>query len=148
MKLAGRALTRAILTADVVALTIPRYVEYLHLSYGARNALLAPHGSFEDVAVPSFGLPAGRRKIMAFGKWGTYKTVDMLVQAYQELLQRGYQDIELVLAGTDSPNSAGYMAGVAISYDDIPNLTLTGYVAEEDVSTFAVHDAARSGLTW
>src|SRR5664279_2235924 len=89
MKLAGRVLTRAILTADVVALTIPRYVEYLHASYGAKNALLAPHGSFEDVAVPAYGVPAGRRKVMAFGKWGTYKTVDMLVEAYQELLQRG-----------------------------------------------------------
>ena len=134
MKLAGRVLTRAILTADVVALTIPRYVEYLHTSYGAKNALLAPHGSFEDVAVPAFGVPAGRRKIMAFGKWGTYKTVDMLVEAYQELLQRGYQDIELVLAGTDSPNSAGYMADVASRYSDVPHLTLTGYVAEQDVA--------------
>ena len=134
LKLAGRALTRAILTADVVALTIPRYVEYLHTSYGAKNALLAPHGSFEDVAVPVFGVPAGRRKIMAFGKWGTYKTVDVLVAAYQELLQRGYQDLELVVAGTDSPNSAGYMAGVATRCADVPNLTFTGYVAEEDVA--------------
>jgi len=134
MKLAGRVLTRAILTADIVALTIPRYVEYLHASYGAENALLAPHGSFEEVPVPAFGVPAGRRKIMAFGKWGTYKTVDMLVAAYQELLERGYEDIELVLAGTDSPNSAGYMAGVATQYADVPNLTLTGYVAEEDVA--------------
>ena len=134
LKLAGRVLTRAILTADIVALTIPRYVEYLHTSYGAKNALLAPHGSFEDVAVPAFGVPAGRRKIMAFGKWGTYKTVDMLVEGYQELLQRGYTDIELVLAGTDSPNSAGYMADVASRYSDVPHLTLTGYVAEQDVA--------------
>src|SRR5664279_2947306 len=58
----------------------------------------------------------------------------MLVQAYQELLQRGYQDIELVLAGSDSPNSAGYMAGVAAAYADVPGLVLTGYVAEADVA--------------
>ena len=134
MKLAGRTLTRALLTADLVALTIPRYVEFLQQSYGATNAILAPHGSFEEVAVPSFSIPDGRRRIMAFGKWGTYKTVDMLVDAYRELLDRGYHDLELVLAGSDSPNSAGYMAGVATAYADVPDLVLTGYVAEEDVA--------------
>ncbi|TFD30663.1 glycosyltransferase [Cryobacterium cryoconiti] len=134
MKFAGRILTRALLRADLVALTIPRYVEYLQESYGAKNALLAPHGSFEEVAVPSFGIPAGRRRILAFGKWGTYKTVDVLVEAYQELLRRGYRDLELTLAGTDSPNSAGYMASVADRFAALPNLVLTGYVAEDEVA--------------
>lgn len=134
MKFAGRILTRALLRADLVALTIPRYVEYLQESYGAKNALLAPHGSFEEVAVPSFGIPAGRRRILAFGKWGTYKTVDVLVEAYQELLRRGYTDLELTLAGTDSPNSAGYMASVADRFADLPDLVFTGYVAEDEVA--------------
>ncbi len=134
LKAAGRLLTRALLRADLVALTIPRYVEFLQRSYGARNAILAPHGSFEEVAVPSFDVPPGRRKIMAFGKWGTYKTVDMLVDAYRILLDRGYDDLALVLAGTDSPNSAGYMAGVAARHADLPHLEFTGYVAEEDVA--------------
>ena len=134
MKFAGRILTRALLRADLVALTIPRYVEYLQESYGAKNALLAPHGSFEEVAVPSFGIPVGRRRILAFGKWGTYKTVDVLVAAYQELLRRGYRDLELTLAGTDSPNSAGYMASVAERFADLPDLVLTGYVAEDEVA--------------
>ncbi|WP_442514412.1 hypothetical protein, partial [Pseudomonas promysalinigenes] len=110
MTLAGRILTRALLRADIVALTITRYVEFLRDSYGATNALLAPHGSFEEIAKPSFGVPPGRRTIMAFGKWGTYKTVDLLVEAYRILLARGYDDLRLVLAGTDSPNSPGYMA--------------------------------------
>lgn len=134
MKFAGRILTRALLRADLVALTIPRYVEYLQESYGATNALLAPHGSFEEVACPSFGIPDGRRRILAFGKWGTYKTVDVLVEAYQELLDRGYDDLELVLAGTDSPNSAGYMQSVAERFSDLPDLIFTGYVAEEEVA--------------
>jgi glycosyltransferase involved in cell wall biosynthesis len=134
MTVAGRILTRALLLADLVALTIPRYVEFLQSSYGATNALLAPHGSFEEVAVPSFNIPAGRRRILAFGKWGTYKTVDVLVEAYQELLNRGYTDLELVLAGTDSPNSAGYMASVAERFADLPHLEFTGYVAEDEVA--------------
>ncbi len=133
LKLAGRILTRALLRADYVALTIPRYVEYVRQSYRAKNVLLAPHGSFYDVKPPSWDLVAGRRKIMAFGKWGTYKTVDVLVEAYRELLNRGYTDLELVLAGTDSPNSAGYMANAAKQYADLPHITFPGYIEEGDV---------------
>ena len=70
---------------------------------------------------------------MAFGKWGTYKTVDMLLTAYRKLLARGYDDVELVIAGTDSPNSKGYLAGIQQSCQDVPNVIFTGYVAEEDV---------------
>ncbi len=134
MTLAGRLLTRALLRADIVALTIPRYVEFLRDSYGATNAVLAPHGSFEEIATPSFGIPTGRRAIMAFGKWGTYKTVDPLVDAYRVLLDRGYDDLRLVLAGTDSPNSPGYMAEAAQRYADVPHLEMPGYIAEEDVA--------------
>lgn len=133
MTSAGRALTRALLRADLVALTIPRYVEFLREEYGANNAVLAPHGSFEDVAMPTFSVPPGRRTIMAFGKWGTYKTVDMLVEAYRELLARGYDDTRLVLAGTDSPNSAGYMESAAQRYADVPHLEFPGYIAENEV---------------
>lgn len=134
MELAGRALTRAILQTDYVALTIPRYVEFLRSSYGAENALLAPHGSFEEIDEPQFGPPdEGPRQILAFGKWGTYKTVDVLVDAVRELAGRGYTDLELVIAGTDSPNSKGYLAGVEEGCQDMANVTFTGYVEEDDV---------------
>ncbi len=134
MNAAGRFLTHAILRTDYVALTIPRYVELLRDSYGATNALLAPHGSFEEIAEPHFGPPEeGPRKILAFGKWGTYKTVDVLVEAFRQLIDRGYDDLELVIAGTDSPNSKGYLAGVAAGCEDLDNVVFTGYVEEEDV---------------
>ncbi len=134
MSSAGRALTKAILAADYVALTIPRYVEFLRDSYSADNAILAPHGSFEEITEPSFGIPDEKsRKILAFGKWGTYKTVDVLVESFRQLLDRGYDDLELVIAGTDSPNSPGYLAGVAEGCQDLSNVVFTGYVAEEDV---------------
>jgi len=134
MNLAGQALTRIILQSDYVALTIPRYVELLQDRYGATNALLTPHGSFEEIAEPTFGIPAGVRKILAFGKFGTYKTVDVLVDAVRMLIERGYDDLQLVIAGTDSPNSPGYLEGVRKGCRDLDNVVFTGYVEEEDVA--------------
>jgi len=135
MDTAGTALTKVMLQADYVALTIPRYVELLRDRYGADNALLTPHGSFEEIDEPSFGIPkSGPRRILAFGKWGTYKTVDVLVEAYRDLLRRGYTDLELVIAGTDSPNSPGYLAGVQRSCEDLDSVVFTGYVEEDDVA--------------
>jgi len=134
MNLAGQALTRVILQSDYVALTIPRYVELLQERYGATNALLTPHGSFEEIDEPTFGIPDGPRKILAFGKFGTYKTVDVLVDAVRLLMARGYDDLELVIAGTDSPNSPGYLDGVKQGCADLDNVVFTGYVEEEDVA--------------
>ncbi|MGL4305988.1 MAG: hypothetical protein ACRCSF_07520, partial [Mycobacteriaceae bacterium] len=101
MQRAGRLLTWALLRANFVAVTIPRYVEFLQESYQAKNVLLAPHGSFSELSEPVFGPIEGPRKILAFGKWGTYKTVDGLIEAFMELQKRGYSDIELVIAGSD-----------------------------------------------
>ncbi|MBK6794434.1 MAG: glycosyltransferase [Anaerolineales bacterium] len=133
IRLFGNIVTRFILTADWVAVTIPKYVEILEKNYGAKNVLLAPHGSFEEPTntEPST-LPGGNPTVMTFGKFGTYKTVDLLVEAHAELLKK-HPDMRLVIAGTDSPNSAGYLQGVRNKYAQVPNVEYTGYVAEEDV---------------
>ncbi len=39
-----------------------------------------------------------------------------------------------MIAGSDSPNSPGYLAGVQEEHRDLPGLVLTGYVAEEAVA--------------
>ena len=134
MRLGGSLATRSLLDSDRVAVTIPKYVEILRAKYGARNVLLAPHGAFEDTfPEPNFDLPPGPRQIMAFGKFGTYKKVEMLLDALRILEAHGCADLEVVIAGTDSPNAAGYLAGVQSRYADLPNVRFTGYVAEEDV---------------
>lgn len=129
-RLAGQALTRALLRSDLVALTLPNYVETLRERYGAPNAFLAPHGTFNDFQPPA-PLPEGR-VVMTFGKFGTYKKVDELLEAHRLLLERD-PDVKLVVAGSDSPNAKGYLAGMQAKYANLPNVTFTGYVAEEDV---------------
>lgn len=132
----GWLITHLILRANLVAVTIPKYVEILEKRYKAHNVLLAPHGSFETAAEPpSFLIPEGPLRIMTFGKFGTYKRVETLVEAF-DLLQRQKQAdaLELVIAGTNSPNAPSYLETMAERYAQVPNVRYTGYVAEEDVS--------------
>ena len=82
----GWLITHLILRANLVAVTIPKYVEILEKRYKAHNVLLAPHGSFETAAEPpSFLIPEGPLRIMTFGKFGTYKRVEALIEAFKLL---------------------------------------------------------------
>ncbi len=87
IRLFGTVVTWLVLRADLVALTIPKYVETLEAKYKADNVVLAPHGSFDETTLPSFDLPDGPMQIMTFGKFGTYKRVEGLIEAFK-LLKR------------------------------------------------------------
>ena len=129
----GNLVTRFLLMADLVAVTIPKYVEILESKYGATNVLLAPHGSFEEPThTAPITMPDGCPTVMTFGKFGTYKKVDLLIESHAELLQN-HPNMRLVIAGTDSPNAAGYLKGMQEKYAHVNNVEYTGYVAEEDV---------------
>ncbi|WP_412027212.1 glycosyltransferase [Deinococcus yunweiensis] len=127
----GRLFTRALLASTLVATTMPRYVKLLRERYGAQNVFLAPHGTFQ-VPQPPEPLPA-RPTVMAFGKFGTYKRVEVLLRAHEILLGRDPQ-VQLVIAGSDTPNAPGYLAGVQQAHAHVPNVTFTGYVAEDAVA--------------
>ena len=129
----GTSLTRFVLASDVVAVTIHKYVEILEQKYKAKNVVQIPHGAFETPPEPSYDLPKGPKQVMAFGKFGTYKKVEVMIDAVERIRQRTQEDIEIVIAGTDSPNTPGYLESVAKKYAHVKQLRFTGYVAEEDV---------------
>jgi len=129
----GKMFTRLLLRADLVALTIPKYVEILTEKYDAENAFLAPHGTFDELPQPDLDLPNGPLQVMTFGKFGTYKKVEKLIEAFAQVQERLGQPVELVIAGTDNPNVRGYLENMREKYAHVPNIRYTGYVAEEDV---------------
>ena len=133
IRLSGNVITRFLLTANRVAVTIPKYVEILESTYGAKNVILAPHGSFDEPTnTQPNTMPGGVPNIMTFGKFGTYKKVEILLEAFESLLP-DHPGAKLVIAGTDSPNMKGYLDGVKAQYAHVPNVHFTGYVSEEDV---------------
>ncbi|MFC4094299.1 glycosyltransferase [Euzebyella saccharophila] len=129
----GTNLTKFILASDIVAVTISKYVSTLEKKYKAKNIALIPHGSFETPPLPNFNLPEGPKQIMAFGKFGTYKKVEVLIEAVEVIRSRTHENIEIVIAGTDSPNTPGYIEEMMKKYSHVDQLRFTGYVAEEDV---------------
>ncbi|WP_099023234.1 glycosyltransferase [Mycolicibacterium palauense] len=137
----GGLVTRMVLAANKVCVTMPQYVDVLSDRYGARNVYLAPHGSFEQPD-PVVREPAGMPSLLAFGKWGTYKRLEVLLDAHAILRSQGV-DVEVVVAGTDSHNAVGYLEGIEEKYRGVPGISFTGYVAEEDVpGVFGAADVA------
>jgi glycosyltransferase involved in cell wall biosynthesis len=133
-RLIGETLTKLILRSDRVVVLVPRFASILREKYGASNVYLVPHGIFEaGLEEPSTSDDPPVPTIMAFGKFGTYKRIEPLIGAFRTLREGGMPDLQLVIAGSDSPNSKGYLKSVEQSQPDLDGITFTGYVAEEDV---------------
>ncbi|MGJ8548067.1 glycosyltransferase [Winogradskyella wichelsiae] len=131
----GTNLTRLILQADTVAVTMQKYVNILEIKYLAPNVKLIPHGTFEIAAEPSYRLPKGPMQIMTFGKFGTYKKVEGMIEAVGLVRAKTGLDLEVVIAGTDNPNVPGYLAKVQEDYKHVSQVRFTGYVEEHEVPT-------------
>ncbi len=130
----GSMLTRVLLKADLVAVTMEKYITILKEKYNANNVVLIPHGTFE-LASEFVQKPIAKEpmQIMTFGKFGTYKKVEPMIDAVIRVRTKLGIPLEVVVAGTDNPNVPGYLEGVKLKYKDIPNIRFTGYVEEEDV---------------
>ncbi|MDX6184104.1 glycosyltransferase [Flavobacterium sp. Fl-77] len=129
----GTNITRCILKANKVAVTIHKYVDVLNAKYHTKNVMLIPHGTFESVKNPNFEIKSGPKQIMAFGKFGTYKKVEILIEAVEIVRKTNPEKLEVVIAGTDSPNTPGYLDGVQEKYKNVDGIIFTGYVEENDV---------------
>ena len=129
----GTSLTKLILQADTVAVTMQKYVDILEDKYGVKNVKLIPHGTFEIPEEPDYKLPEGPLQIMTFGKFGTYKKVEGMIEAVALVRASTGLNLEVVIAGTDNPNVPGYLAKVQEDYKNIPQVRFTGYVEEYEV---------------
>ena len=129
----GSCLTRLILQSDQVAVTIKKYVEVLEKKYKTSKVSLIPHGTFELPEEPNFEETSEVLRIMTFGKFGTYKKVEAMIDAVELVRTRTGKQVEIVIAGTDNPNVKGYLAGVQEQYQHVSDLVFTGYVEEKDV---------------
>jgi glycosyltransferase involved in cell wall biosynthesis len=137
----GTTLTKLILKTDLVAVTMDNYVTTLKDKYKVDHVKMIPHGTFEVPDKPSQKLPEGPLKIMAFGKFGTYKKVESMIKAVEIVRKETGLDLEIVIAGTDNPNVPGYLANAKETFKHVPQLNFTGYVEEIDVAPLFTESA-------
>ena len=137
----GTTLTKLILKSDLVAVTMEKYVTTLVDKYKVDNVKMIPHGTFEIPDSPTQELPEGPLKVMTFGKFGTYKKVESMIEAVEIVRKETGLDLEIVIAGTDNPNVPGYLANAKETYKHVPQLHFTGYVEEVEVEPLFTESA-------
>ena len=131
----SRTMMRLILASGSTAVTLPSYVRLIKQRYGAERVSHVPHGSFYTLPSPKPLPTSGPIRILTFGKFGTYKIVDTLLDAFWGLQQDNpKRDLELIIAGTDNPNARGYLARTEARLHDRKGVRFTGYVPEEAVA--------------
>lgn len=129
---AGAVATRMLLLSNSVSVLMPGYRKILNDRYGRDNVHLRAHGILaRRPEFPDFsrrGDPAHR--ILAFGKWGTYKRLELMIEAFT-LISEKLPGVELVIAGGDHPQAAGYTESIRQQCAGNEHIRFLGYVAED-----------------
>ena len=134
-RFAGAVATRMLLLSNSVSVLMPGYRKILNDKYGRDNVHLRAHGLLaRRPEFPDFsrrGTPAHR--ILAFGKWGTYKRLELMIEAFK-LLAPKVPEAQLVVAGGDHPQAAGYVESVKQENAGNPQIEFRGYVPEDELA--------------
>jgi len=133
-KVGGFLATQLLLFANSVSVMLPAYKNVLIEKYGHGAVYVRRHGIFSSR--PEYPNLAQRgnpeHRILAFGKWGTYKRLETLLEAFELVVER-CPEARLVVAGTDHPKTPGYLKRVQEKYRSRPEVSFVGYVAESEI---------------
>lgn len=127
---AGSIATRLLLRAHSLSVLLERYRRTLVEHYGATRVGVRPHGTLGEPHAPNTLLrPPNEFRILALGKWGRYKRLDLLLEALPKVVA-AVPHATLLIAGCDHPNRPGYLASVAQKCGSNPNVKFLGYLDE------------------
>ena len=134
-RVAGAVATRILLMANSVSVLLPAYRRTLMGKYRGENVHFRAHGILS--ARPQYpdlsqrGNPEHR--ILVFGKWGTYKRLELMLEAFAKVAAR-MPEARLVIAGSNHPMAPGYIESLAARCANNPRIAFTGYVEEQDIA--------------
>jgi glycosyltransferase involved in cell wall biosynthesis len=132
-RVAGGIATRVLLLSNSVSVLMPGYRKILMEKYSGENVHVHPHGILaQRPEYPDFSRRGNPHRILAFGKWGTYKRLESLIAAFGQVSAR-VPSAKLIIAGTDHPRAAGYVGSLAKKLENDPRVEFTGYVAEHQL---------------
>lgn len=129
---AGRAATKLLLQADDVTVLLPSFRSELLQRYkvNPQRVHFRPHGifsrSYEPPPIPS---PQAEQIVLAFGYWGTYKRLELLLESWHKIREE-VPTAKLVIAGIDHPSTPGYLHSLKENYANDSTIKFLGYVPE------------------
>ena len=133
-RVGGFLATQALLFSNSVSVLLPAYRDVLRKKYGRGVVYVRKHGILtgkpEYPAFAQRGNPTHR--VLAFGKWGTYKRLEPMIQAFW-IASKRVPNMELLIGGMDHPKAPGYLSSVAEQCRDLHNIKFLGYVPEDAV---------------
>jgi len=128
-RIAGSVATRIVLMANSLSVLLPAYRRTLVEKYRGENVHFRAHGILSArPEYPDFSLRT-RPTILVFGKWGTYKRLELLLEAFNSV-RRQIPDVRLIVAGADHPMAPGYVQSIAELCKGDSQIQFTGYVDE------------------
>jgi glycosyltransferase involved in cell wall biosynthesis len=133
--MAGSIATRVLLMANSVSVLLPAYRRTLIQKYRGENVHFRAHGILSArPEYPDFSQRGNpEHRIVAFGKWGTYKRLELLMEAFAQVSEQ-MPSVRLIVAGSNHPMTPGYVESVAERYEGASNIEFTGYVPEEKIA--------------
>jgi glycosyltransferase involved in cell wall biosynthesis len=132
---AGKLATRFTLAANDVSVLLPSFRDDLQKNYGvaAKNVQARPHGTFHDAdetAPQQITTLATEPVVLAFGYWGTYKRLELVLEAMERVRQQ-VPGAMLVVAGASHPSTPTYIADLSSKWKGCKWVKFAGYVAED-----------------
>jgi len=130
----GWLATHLLLSANSVSVLMPAYRRTLDEKYRRGRVSAKSHGIFAGKPDPPDFSRRGNptHRILAFGKWGTYKRLELLIEAFHRVAKT-LPDVELIVGGGDHPKTAGYIRSMAQQHAS-DRISFLGYVAEESIA--------------
>jgi glycosyltransferase involved in cell wall biosynthesis len=125
---------------DAVCVLLPEYAALLRSRYGI-NARVMPMGTLGTPKSPLARPAASSRTLLAFGHFGSYKRLEVVIEAVRELNAEG-EEVKLIVAGTDSRQAPGYLAGIRRQCADASGIEFLGYVPEREIPALFEQGAA------
>jgi glycosyltransferase involved in cell wall biosynthesis len=132
-EIGGFVATRVLLCANSVSVLLPAYRNILREKYKRGAVYVRRHGTlWGKPEFPDFsqrGNPIHR--VLAFGKWGTYKRLEMMLEAL-DMVCKHMPNVELLIAGTDHPKAQGYLKSIEKGCPQ-DKVKFIGYIAEKNI---------------
>ncbi len=133
-RLGGWLATHLLLSANSLSVLLPAYRRTLDEKYGRGRVSVRSHGIFAGKPDPPDFTRRGNpiHRILAFGKWGTYKRLELLIEAFNQVATQ-FPNVRLIIGGSDHPKTPGYVASMA-QHHASDRIRFLGYVPEESIA--------------